>query len=319
MFPLLPCLTYSVHFGGFTTQFLIEKMGMMGSLPPPYGYYVQDIVVAAMVGVVTGWCLGPLLPVIGDWLARSSIVQALLQLSVLALAVSSVFFPYSAEAPKRVVMQHTILTADSMQILDSSYEFSVVDSNSLSFLFKHAQEALDYPHIASGYTFQTTRDRWLAIFPVSFLLSKSMKFPVKHEEIMKQYNSFPYLSTVEREEFSDAGNRKVHLELSLGSLKEVWVTVLNVTGPLSSWSFADKTLPAPEIIDGGPPSYICRLSGASNEKWAFWLEANSSEPLRVEVAALDQHLMEAAKELKHRFPDWTDVVAYTSFMSSYTF
>lgn len=38
-FPLLPCLTYSVHFGGFVTQFLIEKMGMMGSLPPPYGKF----------------------------------------------------------------------------------------------------------------------------------------------------------------------------------------------------------------------------------------------------------------------------------------
>jgi hypothetical protein len=74
------------------------------------GYYLQDVVVAAMVGVVTGWCLGPLLPVIGDWLARSSIMQALVQLSVLALALSSGFFPYSVDAPKRVVMQHTIVT-----------------------------------------------------------------------------------------------------------------------------------------------------------------------------------------------------------------
>ncbi|KNA24673.1 hypothetical protein SOVF_013590 isoform B [Spinacia oleracea] len=319
LFPLLPCLTYSVHYGGFITQFLIEKMGMMGSVPPPYGYYVQDIAVAAMVGIVTGWCVGPLLPVIGDWLARSSILQTLLQLSVLALALSSGFFPYSAEAPKRVVMQHAILTADSTQILDSSYEFGVLDSNSLSFLFKYAQEASEHPQIGSGYSFQNTRDRWLAIFPVSNLISRSFKFPVGHEEILKQYNSFPHLSTIEREVFSDAGIRKVHLELNLGSLKEVSVTVLNVTGPLSGWSFADKTLPAPETIDGGPPSYICRLSGASYEKWAFWLEANSSEPLRVEVVALDQHLTDSAKELKHRFPEWADIVAYTSFMSSYTF
>jgi hypothetical protein len=35
--PLIPCLTYSVYFGGFLTQFLIEKMGMMGAVPPPYG------------------------------------------------------------------------------------------------------------------------------------------------------------------------------------------------------------------------------------------------------------------------------------------
>lgn len=70
---------------------------------------------AAMVGIVTGWCVGPLLPVIGDWLARSSILQTLLQLSVLALALSSGFFPYSVEAPKRVVMQHAILTAGNLE------------------------------------------------------------------------------------------------------------------------------------------------------------------------------------------------------------
>ncbi|CAO2829716.1 unnamed protein product [Amaranthus hypochondriacus] len=317
-FPLLPCLTYSVHFSGFIMQFLIEKMGMIGSIPPPYGYYLQDVVVAAMVGVVTGWCLGPLLPVIGDWLARSSIMQALVQLSVLALALSSGFFPYSVDAPKRVVMQHTIVTTDSMQILGSSYDFTVVDSNSLSFLFKHAWNASEDLKIGPG-SFEPTRDKWLAIFPVSFLLSKSLKFPVKHEDFLKQYNSFPHLSRVDHEEFSDARVRKVHLELTLGSLKEVWVTVLNVTGPLSRWSFADQTLPAPETIDGGPLSYICRLSGASNEKWAFWLEANSTEPLKVEVAVLDQYMVQEAKELKLRFPDWVDVVAYTSFMSSYSF
>lgn len=86
------------------------------------------------------------------------------------------------------------------------------------------------------------------------------------------------------------------------SLKEVWVSVLNITGPLSSWSFADNKLPgeifflyvhvkevlyiffllflnphgilfsAPERDGNGPPSYICRLSGASSENWTFWLE-----------------------------------------------
>lgn len=35
--PLIPCLTYVVYYGGFLIQFLVEKMGMMGSLPQPYG------------------------------------------------------------------------------------------------------------------------------------------------------------------------------------------------------------------------------------------------------------------------------------------
>lgn len=77
----------------------------------PSGYYITDIVVASVVGVVTGWCVGPLLPICGDWLARSSILQFFLHLSVIALALSSRFFPYSTDAPKRVVFQHTFLTA----------------------------------------------------------------------------------------------------------------------------------------------------------------------------------------------------------------
>lgn len=32
-------------------------------------------------------------------------------------------------------------------------------------------------------------------------------------------------------------------DLSSSSLEEVWVTVLNITGPLSNWSFADNKLP----------------------------------------------------------------------------
>jgi hypothetical protein len=35
--PMIPCLLYCLYYGGFLIQFLIEKMGMMGSLPKPYG------------------------------------------------------------------------------------------------------------------------------------------------------------------------------------------------------------------------------------------------------------------------------------------
>lgn len=74
------------------------------------GYFVPDAIVAAVVGLVTGWCVGPCLPVVGKWLAKPSIIQVLLHGSVLALALSSQFFPYSKDAPKRVVFQHTIQT-----------------------------------------------------------------------------------------------------------------------------------------------------------------------------------------------------------------
>lgn len=68
------------------------------------------MIVAAVVGLVTGWCFGPLLPVVGKWLAKPPIIKVLLHGTVLALALSSQFFPYSKDAPKRVVLQHTIQT-----------------------------------------------------------------------------------------------------------------------------------------------------------------------------------------------------------------
>lgn len=75
------------------------------------GYFVPDVIVAATIGVVTGWCMGPLVPLIGHFLARSFVIQCCLHLSVAAMALSSQFFPYSTSAPKRVVLQHTYRTA----------------------------------------------------------------------------------------------------------------------------------------------------------------------------------------------------------------
>ncbi|XP_059633546.1 uncharacterized protein LOC132276224 [Cornus florida] len=321
--PLVPSIAYSVYFGGLFIQFFIEKMGMMGSLPPPYGFFIPDVIVAAIIGAVTGWSVGPLVPVLGHWLARSSVMQFLLHLGVLALALSSQFFPYSKDAPKRVVFQHTILTADVDHIMDSSYDFTVVDSNYLPFLFKYAPEVTKELHIGSESSFkifsQFHRENWMALFPVSFLFSSSLTFPAKSDEILKQHRYFPYLSTYKPPTISNGGSRRVHLEFYLGSLKEVWVAVLNITGPLSSWSLANNILAAPELLDGGPPSYICRLSGVGLENWTFWLEASSSEALRIDVAVIDQDLTESAKKLKGLFPKWADVTAYSSFMSSYLF
>ncbi|KAM7464735.1 hypothetical protein LguiA_032856 [Lonicera macranthoides] len=178
--PLIPCLIYSVYFGGILAQFLIEKMGMMGSLPPPYGYFIPDILVAAAIGVVTGLCVGPLIPVISNWLARPSIMQFLLQFSVLAMALSSQIFPYSTDAPKRVILQHTIVTADAGQIVESSFDFSVLDSNNLLFLFKHAPEVAKELHIGSDLFFdsfnQSHRESWMIMIRHPTISSRVISF-----------------------------------------------------------------------------------------------------------------------------------------------
>lgn len=74
------------------------------------GFFIPDVAVAAIIGLTTGWCFGPLVPIFGRWLGRSSILRCLLQVTVLALALSSQFFPYSVDAPKRVVFQHKFVT-----------------------------------------------------------------------------------------------------------------------------------------------------------------------------------------------------------------
>jgi hypothetical protein len=71
---------------------------------------VPDVIVGAAVGLVVGWCFGPLAPVAGCWLSKISIIQGLLQITVVALAISSQLFPYSTGAPKRVVLQHSYIT-----------------------------------------------------------------------------------------------------------------------------------------------------------------------------------------------------------------
>lgn len=316
--PMIPCLLYCLYYGGFLIQFLIEKMGMMGSLPKPYGYFVPDIIVGAVVGLVVGSCFGPLAPIASRWLAKTSIFQGFLQITVVALAISSQLFPYSTGAPKRIVLQHTFVT-DANNVVESDYGFSVVDANSLEFVFNNAPEAAKWLRDNSELSFEekyrSDRSSWVALYPVPFLFSGSLKFPAKTDEIRKHYQHFPQLVVLKT--LSNNGHRRVHLELSLGSLSEIWTTVLNITGPLSNWSFADITLPAAQTVSGGPPSYICRLSGKGDENWSFWLEASTSEPLRVDVAVLDQYLVDSTKELKSHFPSWADMTVFTTFFSTY--
>lgn len=47
------------------------------------------------------------------------------------------------------------------------------------------------------------------------------------------------------------------------------------------------------------------------------LQANSSEALRLDVAVLDQYLVDDTKKLKSFFPSWADVTAFSTFFSSY--
>lgn len=65
---------------------------------------------------------------------------------------------------------------DANQVVESSYDFSVVDSNSLLFLFKHAPEVAKELHISSELSFETAklshRETWMVWNFVDDVMSK---------------------------------------------------------------------------------------------------------------------------------------------------
>lgn len=105
-------LNVNLVFFVITSVIIILEIDMVRYLLA--GYFIPDVIVAAIIGAVTSLSVGPLVPLIGNWLARSSIIQFLLHISVVTLALSSQFFPYSKDAPKRVIFQHTIQTGMSI-------------------------------------------------------------------------------------------------------------------------------------------------------------------------------------------------------------
>eukprot|EP00250_Pteridium_aquilinum_P010242 c19238_g1_i1 orf=238-2940(+) len=316
-FPIL----LSLYFGGMFWQTIAEKMGMNGSVPQPLGFYVCDIIMGAMTGYAVVLCLGPLMPAIGSWLASPHIVRFLIYISVCAAAVSSQFFPYSPSAPKRVLLQHTINT-DGNQILSAHYDLGVFDANSVPFVFKHVPEVTEFlglrPTFNSKMAPRSPSGTWMVLYPISQLFVESFRFPAESKDVLKNHPSLPRIILQHVEHRSNPSRQRTHVELELGSVHEVWAAVLNITGPLINWSFSDEQLPAPEIVDGGPPSYILRLSGRDTfENWKFWLEANESMTLRVDLAVIDQQLEEQTQNFLKLFPSWAAVIAGSTYLSSY--
>lgn len=311
----------SLYVGEMFWQTLVEKMGMNGSVPQPFGFYVADVIMAATTGYAVVLCLGPLIPVIGCWLASPHIIRFLIYLSICGAAISPQFFPYSSSAPKRVLLQHTINT-EGNQILNSHYDLGVFDANPVPFIFKHVQAVPEFlsltPNFNSKVAPRSPSGTWMALYPISRLFVESFRFPAESKDVLKNHPSLPRIILQHVEHSSNPSRQRTHVELDLGSVHEVWAAVLNITGPLTSWSFSDQQLPAPEIADGGPPSYICRLSGRDvSENWKFWLEANESMALHVDLAVIDQQLEEETETFLHLFPSWAAVIAGSTYLSSY--
>ncbi|MCO5554639.1 hypothetical protein L7F22_008172 [Adiantum nelumboides] len=259
IFSLALPILLSLYVGGMFWQTLLEKMGMNGSVPQPLdlpdtnleanmisGFFVADIIIAATTGYAVLLAVGPLIPVIGCWLASTQIVCFLIFVSVLAAAISSSFFPYSPSAPKRVLLQHTI-NNDGNQILHSYYDLAIFDANSVPFVFKHVQEVPKFLMLTDDFNSKiATRSpsgTWMALYPISHLFVESFRFPAGSKDVLKNHPKLPHLLLQNVEHRLNQGQKRMHVELDLGSLHEVWAAVLNITGPLLNWSFSGQQLP----------------------------------------------------------------------------
>ncbi len=324
MFPA----AYMCYYMGICIQFVTEKMGMSGTFPLPYAFYVADGILAIVVGYFVSLAVGPILPILGNWLAKPPAIRFLLCLSIASAAISSQFFPYSAAAPKRVIMSHSFKTSGTSQVLKSSYDFATIDPNPMEFVWKNVPALPPVLRINASSKGVSKSDHHvcLPIYPISRLLTFATEVPLdlSLQDMKKLSFPLPHLQIIETEQGDEkkaavgSGSRRVHLEINLGSLDHIWSTVMNITGPLASWSFAGEKLPKTESVPGGPPSYISRLSGNSlGGRWQFWLEAYSLEPLRIELVVLDQQLDEETQRIIDLFPSWVAVVAGTSYLSTY--
>ncbi|GJP47019.1 hypothetical protein CLOM_g6251 [Closterium sp. NIES-68] len=108
--------------------------------------------------------------------------------------------------------------------------------------------------------------------------------------------------------------RRIHLELTAGSLSHVWSAVLNITGPVTRWSLT-PTLPARERVAGGPPSLMVHYSGAF--PWQLWLEVRGRRRIRIDLAVLDHEVDADVAEMKSLLPDWTAPIVSSSYVAHY--
>ena len=325
---ILPALLpagYMCYYSGVTIQLMTEKMGMSGTFPPTIAFYVADVILAVVFGLFAGATVGPMLPVLARWIGRPPALRLLFYVSIGSAVLSSLLFPYSFDSPKRVVLTHAYQTNGSTEVLRSGYTFATLDPNPMDFVWKHSPAAIRTLHIhpQDASLSKSNPNVFLALYPISTLLTLSPEIPTP--QALPVATSLPHIVVNQDPELETARTenltrRRLHLEVHMGALDQVWATVMNITGRLVSWSLVDQELPHPESVDlNGIPTYICRLSGKPlGGIWRLWVEAEGPEKLSIELAVLDQVLDEKTAQLSRSFPSWVAMVAGTTYISTYS-
>lgn len=71
---------------------------------------MADVLLAVITGTVVALAFSPLVPIAGNWIAKTHSLRLLIYISIGSAALSAGMFPYSMRAPKRVIFQQTVRT-----------------------------------------------------------------------------------------------------------------------------------------------------------------------------------------------------------------
>ncbi|CAL8464405.1 g3940 [Coccomyxa elongata] len=282
--------------------FILEHLSIGGAGKPPLGALAADVVTGLLFGIVAALVLGHL----AAWLAYSArpfiwrLVLGLLLVSVAAAAFASrAQHPYSDHFPKRIMLQHLHLLGPDGQLQESRWTVATLDVVLVETALPEGVRYLDnYP------------GDWQALYPVGNLMrGVALPAPPVDTSLYRPGQMDVSLTGIEA---APSGNAS-RLLLLMQTPWPAW-GLLNVTGPVIGWSFAQEN---PETEER-----ITRFSGnEGSQSWPFWLDAQGDfqGKVHIELAAINHENTTALLEFASQMPSWTTVATMTTLQASFDF
>lgn len=301
-------IVFSLPLAFLLANILMDKTSMMGVLPPPIGPAAADMIVGAVVGLATAVSAGSMGPWISSLTSHRRIrvyTGVLLVVSiVVAVAASSAASPYSMTSPKRVLLQHIFqqgadgsIVADRLAIGSSD---PVVVDKALNLI--GLQRLPD-----------SVRD-WETLYPLSLRLGGVAAKPQLPSQ--PPFSLLPTMVLVSRE--TGTVSQRLHLQLRTGA--PCW-GVMNMTGGIVAWSFADG-LPHSSLSQEGKPEQVIRIAGGKgSDNWEFWVDLDPHGQLQIDVSVTfwDRTTAAMDKIVADRMPSWTTILAGITLQSQWSF
>lgn len=235
---------------------IMEKIGLAGSVPGPFGVAVPDTIVGTLTGTAIFLAGGAALPYIAAGLGKHAraVVAVLIALSLAAAArevplwrsspgsTMQTFHPYSHRHPKRIIMQHIHRHTPQGQVVSSLYSFSSLDAVPVEVALPRA--VLSLPHA------EFDRHDWEALYPLNYLVTgaarvapppapgtrtpslKGTKGRTLWQRVLERFGARPG-----EENAPAAGLSRWYFELD--TARPAWA-VLNITGEVAAWSLGPE-------------------------------------------------------------------------------